>query len=247
MNAEQVHKLAFQLQLFGVHKSVERRSEHAVADNQHPLEFLRILLEDELLARKERRAKTLTTRAKFRSTAELEDWDQSFERGVSKARLKELAQFSFCERHENLLLLGKTGEGKTHLAVAIGRRVCREGLSVQFMPMNFLFEEAAAQRAAGNYRAFITRLTQTRVLVLDDFGLRNYTHDEAMVLTDLLEDRYRRGEVIVTSQVDPKGWRKLFDDAVAAEAIVDRLTNPAQTVILSGGSYRPKLSLGKNK
>lgn len=79
------------------------------------------------------------------------------------------------------------------------------------------------------------------MLVFDDFGLRNYTHAEATALIDILEDRHRKGSVIVTSQVDSRGWRKLFEDPVIAEAIVDRLENPSQRFQLTGPNYREKL------
>jgi len=87
----------------------------------------------------------------------------------------------------------------------------------------------------------VKRLTACQVIVLDDFGLRSYTHDEANVLVDLLEDRHQKGSVIVTSQVDPKGWLKLFEDPVIAEAIVSRLEHPSQRIVLNGGNYREKL------
>jgi DNA replication protein DnaC len=87
----------------------------------------------------------------------------------------------------------------------------------------------------------VKRLTQTKVLILDDFGLRNYTHEEANVLVDVLEDRHRKGSVIVTSQVDPRGWVKLFEDPVIAEAIVSRLEHPSQRLNLRGGDYRARL------
>jgi len=87
----------------------------------------------------------------------------------------------------------------------------------------------------------VQRLKQIPVLILDDFGLRSYTHDEANVLIDILEERYRKGVVIITSQVDPQGWPKLFEDPVIADAIIDRLTNPSRQVVLKGGSYREKL------
>jgi DNA replication protein DnaC len=238
---DQMRNLSHSLRLFGVHSGFERRAAEAASQGLNHLEFLRLVLEDELLQRKERVAKSLTTRAKFRAHASLEEWDQSFERGLSKAKLRELAGLSFLQNNENLLLLGKTGEGKTHLAVAIGSRLCSESISTLFLPVNFLFEEVQAARAAGKYLGYIKRLTQTKALILDDFGLRNYTHEEANVLVDLLEDRHRRGSVIVTSQVDPKGWQKLFEDPVIAEAIVNRLEHPSQRLNLKGGSYREKL------
>jgi DNA replication protein DnaC len=85
-------------------------------------------------------------------------------------------------------------------------------------------------------------MTKTETLLLDDFGLRNYTHDEANVLVDLLEDRYRKSITLVTSQVDPKGWKSLFEDPVIADAIVDRLVNPSVIIKLRGGSYRERIN-----
>jgi DNA replication protein DnaC len=238
---DQVRSLSHGLRLFGIHAGFERRCEQAASEQLTHFECLRLILEDEILHRKERAAKAFATRAKFRTMASLEDWDQTFERGLTKVKLRELASLGFFQSSENLLVLGKTGEGKTHLAVAIGRRMCTENISVLFLPVNFMFEEVQAARAAGKYLQYIKRLTQTKAVILDDFGLRNYTHEEANVLVDMLEDRHRKGSVIVTSQVDPKGWRKLFEDPIIAEAIVSRLEKPSQRVVLSGGDYREKL------
>ena len=114
-------------------------------------------------------------------------------------------------------------------------------MSVQFCSVNLLFEEANAEKVAGRYLHFIKKLKQVAVLILDDFGLRNYTHDEASILLDVLEERYLKGSTILTSQVEPQGWSKLFEDPVIADAIVDRLTKPAKKVILKGASYRDQI------
>ena len=239
--SDQMRSLSHQLRLFGVHANFEKRAAQAAGQGLNHLEFLRLVLEDELLQRKERTAKGLMTRAKFRSVADLEDWDQSYERGLTKAKLRELSAMSFVQSNENMLILGRTGEGKTHLAVGLGRRLCAENISTFFVPVNFLFEEVQAAKVAGKYLQYVKRLSQVRVLILDDFGLRNYTHDEANVLVDILEDRHKKGSVIVTSQADPKGWPKLFEDPLIAEAIVSRLEHPSQKLILKGGNYREKL------
>jgi DNA replication protein DnaC len=238
---DQMKTLSHNLRLFGVHSGFAARANQAAADSLSHLEFLRLVLEDEVLHRKERVAKMLTTRAKFRSACDLEDWDQTFDRGLTKAKLRDLASHSFVQSNENLLILGKTGEGKTHLAVSLGRRLCAENISTLFLPVNFLFEEVQAAKASGKYLAYVKRLTGVKALILDDFGLRNYTHEEANVLVDLLEERHRKGSVIVTSQADPRGWSKLFEDPLIAEAIVNRLEHPSQWVNLKGGSYREKL------
>lgn len=233
---DQINNLSYQMRLFGIHDASERRAAEAVSGSLHPLEFLRLLLEDELLSRKDRASKMLVTRAKFRFSADLEDWDTSFERGITRQRMKELALLSFFHNRENLLILGKTGEGKTHLAIALGKRLCREGHKTLFLSTSFLFEEIEAARASGKYLPYLKTLIKADTLILDDFGVRNYTHPEATSLLDLLEERYQKGVVIVTSQVNPEGWKKLFEDPVIAEAIVDRLVHPSQQVPLNGGA-----------
>lgn len=239
---DQIKNLSHQMRLFGIHAAADRRAQEALSGQLHPLEFLRLILEDESLSRKDRAAKALTTRARFRFRADLEDWDQTFDRGITRQKLRELSALGFLHNRENLLILGKTGEGKTHLAIAIGKRICQEGHKTLFLPVNFLFEEIAAARAAGRYLTYVKNLIKTEAIILDDFGLRNYTHDEATSLIDILEERYQKGVVILTSQINPEGWLKLFEDPVIAEAIVDRLIHPGQKIILkSGSSYREKL------
>lgn len=238
---DQLRNVSHQLRLFGVHANFEKRANQAAGQGLTHLEFLKLILEDEVSQRKDRVAKSMTTRAKFRFVAALEEWDQTYDRGLTKAKLRELASHAFVQSNENLLVLGKTGEGKTHLAVAIGRRLCSDNISTLFLPVNFLFEEVQAAKAAGKYLAYIKRLSSVSALILDDFGLRNYTHEEANILVDLLEDRHRKGSVIITSQADPRGWPKLFEDPLIAEAIVSRLQNPSQRLQLKGGDYREKL------
>ncbi len=235
------------MRLFGIHEACERRAQEAFSQQLHPLEFLRLLLEDEWLSRKDRTAKALVTKAHFRFRADLEDWDFTFHKDLPKAKIKELSELSFVHNLENLLVLGKTGLGKTHLAVALGKRLCQEGHSTVFVPMNFLFEEIQAAKAAGRYLNYVRSLTKAKALILDDLGLRNYTHEEATSLMDILEERYRKAPVIVTSQVEPRGWLKLFEDPVIAEAIVDRLIHPCQKITLKGEkSYREKLAENKS-
>jgi DNA replication protein DnaC len=159
---------------------------------------------------------------------------------ISKAKLRELASGSFHERKENLILRGATGVGKTHLAIALGHLLCGRGISVGFHSTHLLFENIAAERAAGRFLTAVTRLAKVQVLILDDFGLRNYTHDEGTALLEILEERYGKGTAIITTQVEPDGWRALFQDSVISDAIVDRLVNPSDAILLGGESYRKK-------
>lgn len=238
---DQVKKQCHLLRLLGFHEKAEIRATEAQSTSSTYLEFLRILLEDEALYRKEAKAKRLISRARFRSDCNLEDWDDTYDRGITKTRMRELGLLGFHKNRENLIVLGRTGEGKTHLAMSLGKRLCLEGITTAFYSVNIFFEEVNAAKASGGYLKLLRKLTKVPVMILDDFGLRAYTHEEATVLMDILEERYRKGSVIVTSQVDPKGWTKLFEDPVIAEAINDRLTKPCIKIKLKGGSYRDKL------
>jgi DNA replication protein DnaC len=186
-------------------------------------------------------AKRLATRARFRTGAALEDWDFSAQRGITKAKFKELALLNFYYKKQNLIIAGKTGLGKTHLAIALGNRFCQEGVSTAFYSTNLLLEEVQAEKIAGRYLKFIHRLKRTQIIVFDDFALRRYSHDEANILLEILEERYQKGLNIITSQVSPQGWSDLFEDSVISEAICDRLVNPSEIIELKGSSYRKNI------
>ena len=240
MSIVQSINLANEMKMHGISSTLERRlAEHA--NNSGEVEdLIRLLLEDERISRKNKMTKRLITRARFRRSCQLEDWDQSFDRGVNKAQFKELGLLSFYHNRENLIIVGGTGSGKTHLAISLGHRLCTHGISNSFFSTNLLLEEVAAQKAAGKYLTFVRSLARPGAIILDDFGLRTYNHDEAMALMDILEERYRKGATIVTSQVKPEGWLSLVEDRVTAEALVDRLQHPSSIIQLKGGSYREK-------
>lgn len=223
---EQARTLAGQLRLNGFYHALEKRCGDALAQSLHPAELVRLLLEDEKLARQNAYAKRLTAKARFRSQCDLGNWDMSQPRGITKPKLRELAGGQFFERKESLVIRGATGVGKTHLTIALGHLLCSRGISVAFHSTHLLFENLATERIAGRFLAAVSRLTKVQVLILDDFGLRNYTHDEATALHEILEERYGKGTVIITTQVEPEGWRNLFQDSVISDAIVDRLINP---------------------
>ena len=238
---ETIQSLAHQMRLFGIHESADRRCQQASAENLHPTELLQLILEDERDRRKEMTAKRLATRARFRTNAAMEDWDFSARRNLTKAKFKDLALLNFYHLRQNLILVGKTGLGKTHLAISIGKKLCAEGISTAFYSTNLFFEEAQAEKVAGRYLKLIAKLKKIDVLIFDDFALRRYNHDEANVFLELLEERYQKGINIINSQVSPSGWRELFDDSVISEAICDRLVNPSQLVEIDGDSYRKNI------
>src|SRR5438445_12081613 len=162
MMLDQVKNLSYQMLLFSIHQACERRSSEAFSQQLHPLEFLRRLLEEEPLSRKDRSHKALVTKARFRFRADLEDLDLTFHKDLSKAKIKELCELSFLHNLVNLLMLGKSGLGKTHLYIALGKRLCQEEHLIQFLPFNFLFEDIQAARAAGRYLHYYHSLIKAK-------------------------------------------------------------------------------------
>jgi DNA replication protein DnaC len=235
---ESIKTMAAKMRLHGIYHGIDRRLEEAISQNLHPSEFLCLVLEDEALARKNAYAQSLTKRAKFRSQCDLENWDLSKPRGLTKSKIKELASGSFFNRKESLIICGPTGVGKTHLAIALGRLLCQMEISVAFWSVNMLMEQIAAEKIAGKYLSVIKKISKPDVLILDDFGLRNYSHDEAVSLLEILEERYMKRALMITSQVEPEGWKSLFQDSVISDSIVDRIKSPSDKVNLTGESYR---------
>ena len=226
------------LKLSGMRESVEYRIEEAIQADLTYQDFLLLVLEDEKLYRQNRKAERLRKRAKFNDIVSLENFDCTPERRISKSMIKKLASLNFLEKFENIIFTGGTGAGKSYLSQSIGQKACLNGIESLFYPVNKFFKEVEESELAGNYLNFLAKIKRCKILIFDDFGLRNYSHKEASIFYDVLEDRYQKGTIILTSQVKPAGWRGLFEDEVIAEAIVDRLTSCAHKVHVDGPSYR---------
>lgn len=227
-----------ELKFFGMKESFDYRLSEAMESNLSYQDFLTILLDDENLYRKNRRSEMLRKRARFKDKVTLEDFKASAKRGVTRSMIQQLKTLNFIESNENMILVGGTGAGKTFLAQAIGHAACASGVETFFITANRIFREAEAAEASGTYLNYLNRIKRASLLIIDDFGLRNYGHQEATFLLEILEDRYQKSPVIITSQIKPQGWKTLFEDSVICEAILDRITSCAHIVEVKGESYR---------
>mgnify|MGYP005707219361 FL=1 len=177
-------------------------------------------------------------RASFESTQRIDDFDWSFNPGIPKAKIIDLAACHFIERREAAILIGPAGVGKSHIAQAIGERACRCGHSVCYVSAHKMLAQLRASRADQTYDRKMLRFTSPDLLIIDDLGLRPLSGDEPIDLYEVIRQRYERGAMIVTSNRALEEWYPLFLDDLIASAAMDRLLHHAHVVVMDGNSYR---------
>ena len=142
------------------------------------------------------------------------------------------------DRHENLLVTGQTGLGKSWIACALGHKACRDGRSVVYHRVPRLFEALALARGDGRHARMLKAIARVDMLILDDWGLAVLAPSERRDLLEILEDRHGRGSTIVTSQLPVEHWHETIGDPTMADAILDRLVHNAHRLQLAGESMR---------
>lgn len=226
------------LRLSGVLQSLELRLQQAREDSLPYEEFLFRLLTDEVERRDGKQLEQRVRKANFEHAKTLEDFDFHFNPNVPKARVIDLATCSFVDRRQNVLLLGPTGVGKSHIAQALGHRACRLGKNVLHVAAQDLFKQLRAARADQSHDRRMLRFTTPDLLIIDDLGLRPLRDDEPVDLYEIVRTRYERSATLITSNRSASEMGELFGDPLLASAAMDRLLHDAHVLILDGASFR---------
>lgn len=226
------------LRLSGVLQSLDLRTRQAVEDSLSHTEFLYRLCADEVERRDSKQLDMRMRRANFEGSKRLEDFEWAFNTKVPKAKIVDLATCSFVEKHENVLLIGPAGVGKSHVAQAIGERACRAGHAVCYTTAHQMLTQLRAARADQSLDKRMLRFTTPDLLIVDDLGLRPLEHEEPIDLYEIVRARYERGSMIITSNRALEEWHPLFLDDLMASAAMDRLLHHAHVVVMEGHSYR---------
>ena len=172
------------------------------------------------------------------STACVEDIDYSPKRELDKSVVRQLAGCRWVAEHQNVLITGATGTGKTYVACALAQQACRKGHRAIYRRMPRLFEELTLAHADGSYPRLLARIAKVEVLVLDDWGLAPLNERERRDLLEIVDDRHGNGSTIITSQLDSKLWHDQLGDPTIADAVCDRLLHNAHRLMLKGPSRR---------
>lgn len=201
-------------------------------------ERLTLLLDNEINERTTRRIERLIRQAKFRVQAQVEQLDYRANRNLNKAKIRSLAQGEWLRLHQNILITGATGCGKTYLACALGQHHCQQGYSVFYFRLKELLEKMYLSQADGTYRKFITKLTNANLLILDDWGLEPLTVQQRSDLLELIDARYDTKSTLIASQLPQEHWYEMIGESTHADAILDRLVHGSIKIELEGESMR---------
>lgn len=198
-----------------------------------------MLVDDEWLARENKRVKRSLKEAKLRiSHACIEDLEYNARRELDKATVRQLTICRWVTEHQPILITGKTGTGKSYLACALANQACRKGFRACYRRAPRLYDELQLARADGSYARLLARFAKTDVLIIDDFAIATITDTARRDLLEVLEDRHGLRATIITSQLDPKLWYDYLADPTTADAICDRIIHGSHRIALKGPSRR---------
>ena len=229
-----------QLRLSGMVHTLDVRAAQAVERQLSPTEFLALLLDDELERRSQKRLARRLAQSGCDSQKTLAHFDFSAAPGVNRTLIQDLATCTFVSRHENVLLCGPTGVGKSHLANALGIEALKREYRVLSQSIHHLLKNLHAARASGTYPRLLTKVLNTDLLILDDFGLHPLTPQAAQDLYEIISERYEHASMIITSNRAFEEWAEVFNNDLLASAALDRLTHHTHTLIIQGESYRQR-------
>lgn len=241
MNTSQTIQQLRELRLTAMAESYEAITRTPV--HQHPSahELLAQLAQTELLYRSNRRTQSLLRTSALRYSAMPEQIEYGKNRNITRENVIQLLDCSWIDRGENILITGATGCGKSYLACALGHQACNLGLKVLYLNINRFTEKIALSRLDGTFTRLLNSLEKKHLLILDDFGLAPLNNDVKLSLLQILEDRYERKSMIISSQIPVAQWFEYINEPTIADAILDRIIPKAHRFDLKGPSLRNKI------
>jgi len=228
------------LRLSGMLETLDLRAAQAIERQLAPVEFLALLLDDELERRNQSRLARHLAQSGCDSQKTLAHFDYAATPGVNRLVIQDLSTCTYIARHENVLLCGPTGVGKSHLANGLGIEALKREFRVLSDSVHHLSKNLHATRASGGYTRLWNKILRADLLILDDFGLYPLTPQAAQDLYEIISERYERASIIITSNRAFEEWAEVFRNDLLASAALDRLTHHTHTLTIRGSSYRQR-------
>lgn len=241
MNLIELNHALRQLRLGGMAAVLETRLHQAQAEAMAPIDFLSVLVSDELTRRGDRLLERRRKQAEFRDPDKtLDNFDFAFNKKMNRSLVFDLATAAFVSRREDAMFLGPPGTGKSHLAQAIGQAVIQQGYKVLYRETHALVDDLCNAALDGTRKQYMNWLVSLPLLIIDDLGMRKLPLTAAEDLLEIVMRRYERASTMVTSNRPVDDWGKLLGDAAAVSAMLDRLLHHGHLLKCGPRSWRTK-------
>lgn len=239
MNATTLEKMR-KMKFFGMFRAFKTSLESGRQEDYTNDEMIANLIEAEWDDRQNRNITRHLKNARFRYKASLEELHYHTNRNIDKNLIMRFAECKFIDKHENILITGLTGIGKSYIASALGHQACSLGYKVAYHNTAKLFGKLKMAKADGSYIKDIAKIERQHLLILDDFGIQPLDGPNRAALMEIIEDRHGKSSTIITSQVPVSKWHDIIGEKTVADAILDRIIHEAHRLDLKGESLRKK-------
>ncbi len=204
-------------------------------------QYIAMLVDQEWENRQNKKIQNPVKAARFRYPASIRDIDYTANRQLDKNTFERLALLDFVRNHENLIITGATGTGKSYLAQALGHQACIMLIKTLYFNTTRLMSHLKLSRLEGTYSKILANLEKAELLILDDFGLNAFDNQDRQALMDIVETKHDRSSLIISTQIPVSGWHELIGEPTIADAILDRIVHSSHRIQLKGESMRKNM------
>lgn len=239
MNDQSIEKMKT-MKFYGMLRAFRTSLESGSMGTLTSDEMVAHLIDEEWDDRHNRKIARMMSNAKFRYKASIEGMYFESQRGIDKNLVMRLAECSFIDKKENILITGSTGIGKSYLASALGQQACSLGYRVMYLNSSKVFAKLKMAKADNSYVNEIAKMEKQQLIIFDDFGIQPLDAQSRSMLMEIIEDRHGKGSTLITSQVPVSKWHEVIGEQTIADAIMDRLIHNAHRLELQGESLRKR-------
>ncbi len=237
LREELFNKLKY-CKLSGMIDVFDRVLEEALDKELNHLEFFEMLLDEKVINRENRRYNRLLKNACFPTIKTIDTFDFSKAPFLNKKEIMELFTLDFLNDNQNIIFIGDQGTGKTHIVTSIGVETCKQGKSVLFFTAASLGNKLIEMQEQLALGKFIEKLRKVDLLIIDELGYVSLSHRSTQLLFQVFSERYEKGSIMITSNLEFGEWGNIFNDEIMAAAIIDRLIHNSIIKSFKGPSYR---------